>query len=75
MRLLAAAMGYEEPWLRQSAEEAMEELLDASRPISPVLEGITFERLRAEGTVPLYFPPGRDVPFSDGRFPTPSGKA
>ena len=74
MRLLAAAMGYEEPWLRQSAEEAMEELLDASRPISPVLEGITFERLRKEGTVPLYFAPGRDVPFSDGRFPTPSGK-
>ena len=74
MRLLAAAMGYHEPWLRQSAEEAMEELLDASRPISPVLEGITFERLRKEGTVPLYFPPGRDVPFSDGRFPTASGK-
>jgi anaerobic selenocysteine-containing dehydrogenase len=74
MRLLAEAMGYQEPWLRQTAEEAIAELLDASRPISPVLKDITFERLRAEGTVPLYFPPGREVPFSDGHFPTPSGK-
>ena len=74
MRLLAEAMGYDEPWLRQTAEEAIAELLDASRPISPVLKGVTFERLRAEGTVPLHFPPGREVPFADGHFPTPSGK-
>jgi anaerobic selenocysteine-containing dehydrogenase len=74
MRLLAAAMGYTEPWLRQTAEEAIAELLDASRPVSPVLRGITFERLRAEGTVPLYFAPGGEVPFSDRHFPTPSGK-
>ena len=74
MRLLAEAMGYQEPWLRQTAEEAIAELLEASRPISPVLQGVTFERLRAEGTVPLYLPPGREVPFSDGSFPTTSGK-
>jgi anaerobic selenocysteine-containing dehydrogenase len=74
MRLLAEAMGYQEPWLRQTAEEAIAELLEASRPLSPVLQGITFERLRAEGTVPLHFPPGGEVPFSDGHFPTPSGK-
>ena len=74
MRLLAGAMGYREPWLRQTAEEAIAELLDASRPVSPDLQGITFERLRSERTVPLYFPPGREVPFSDGHFPTPSGK-
>jgi len=74
MRLLAEAMGYQEPWLRQTAEEAIAELLEVSRPLSPVLQGITFEQLRAEGMVPLYFPPGREVPFSDGRFPTPSGK-
>src|SRR5262249_57149071 len=59
---------------RQSAEEAIAEVLDASRPVNPALQGITFERLRAEGTVPLYFPPGRDVPFADGHFPTSSGK-
>src|SRR5262245_6277078 len=74
MRLLAEAMGYQEPWLRQSAEEAIAEVLDASRPVNPALQGITFERLRAEGTVPLHFPPGRDVPFADGHFPTSSGK-
>jgi len=74
MRLLAEAMGYDEPWLRQTAEEAIAELLAASRPTSPVLRGITYERLRAEGTVPLYLPPEREVPFSDGQFPTPSGK-
>lgn len=74
MRLLAAGMGYTEPWLRQTAEEAIRELLDSSRPISPVLKDVTFERLRAEGTIPLHFEPGREVPFSDGTFPTPSGK-
>ncbi|HEX6932702.1 MAG TPA: molybdopterin oxidoreductase family protein [Streptosporangiaceae bacterium] len=74
MRLLACAMGFTEPWLRQTAEEAIAELLNASRPISSVLQGITLERLRAEGTVPLHFPAGREVPFADGRFPTPSGK-
>ncbi len=74
MRLLAAAMGYTEPWLRQTAQEAIAELIEVSRPKSPVLAGITFERLRAEGTLPLHFPPGKEVPFSDGVFPTPSGK-
>jgi anaerobic selenocysteine-containing dehydrogenase len=74
MRLLATAMGYEEPWLRQSAEEAIAEVLDATRANNPLLEGITLERLQAEGTVPLTISPERDVPFADGYFPTPSGK-
>ena len=74
MRLLAAGLGYDEPWLRQSAEEVIAEVLDATRQQSPRLEGITLERLRAEGTVPLHFGSGDDVPFADGRFPTPSGK-
>jgi anaerobic selenocysteine-containing dehydrogenase len=74
MRLLAAAMGYDEPWLRQSAEEAIAEVLDATRATNPLLEGITLERLQAEGTVPLTIPPEREVPFADGHFPTPSGK-
>ena len=74
MRLLAAALGYDEPWLRQSAEEAIAEVLDATRATNPLLEGITLERLQAEGTVPLTIPPERDVPFADGHFPTPSGK-
>jgi anaerobic selenocysteine-containing dehydrogenase len=74
MRLLAAALGYDEPWLRESAEEAIRGVLDATRAANPLLEGVTLERLQAEGTVPLAFPAGAEVPFADGRFPTPSGK-
>ncbi len=74
MRLLAAAMGYDEPWLRESAEEAIRQVLNATRIHNPLLEGITLERLQAEGTVPLQFKSGAEVPFADGSFPTPSGK-
>src|SRR5262249_31228121 len=66
--------GYDEPWLRESADEAIRGVLDATRPHNPLLEGITLERLRSEAAVPLRFPPGAEVPFADGRFPTPSGK-
>lgn len=74
MRLLARAMGYDEPWLQQGAEDAIRETLDATRATHPLLEGITLDRLQAEGAVQLAFPPGQDVPFADGHFPTPSGK-
>jgi len=74
MRLLARAMGYDEPWLHESAEDAIRGVLDATRAKNPHLADITLERLQAEGTVPLRFQPGDHVPFADGRFPTPSGK-
>lgn len=74
MRALAAGLGYDEPWLRQEAEAVIAEVLDASRANNPTLEGITLERLRAEGTIPLNIPASSSVPFADGRFPTPSGK-
>lgn len=75
MQRLASAMGYDEPWLHQSAEEVLDEIIETSRPHNPVLEGITLERLQREGTVPLTFPHGRDdVPFADLTFTTPSGK-
>ncbi len=73
-RLLAGAMGYQEPWLHESAEEALRGVLDASRAKNSYLQGITLERLQAEGTVPLHFTPATEVPFSDRRFPTASGK-
>ncbi|HLV98027.1 MAG TPA: molybdopterin oxidoreductase family protein [Ktedonobacterales bacterium] len=73
-RLLAAGMGYDEPWLHQSAEEAIAGVLDATRATNPLLEGVTLERLQAEGTVPLAFSPQNAIPFADLRFPTPSGK-
>ncbi|MFV9506763.1 MAG: molybdopterin-containing oxidoreductase family protein [Oscillochloridaceae bacterium umkhey_bin13] len=73
-RLLATAMGYSEPWLHESAEEALRSVLDASRAKNPYLQGITLERLQAEGTVRLHFTPETDVPFGDLRFATASGK-
>jgi anaerobic selenocysteine-containing dehydrogenase len=74
MRLLARAMGYDEPWLHESAEDAIRGVLDATRASNPRLAGITLQRLQEEGSVPLHFNPGDEVPFADGRFPTPSGK-
>lgn len=74
MRLLAAAMGYTEPWLHETAEEAIRGVLDATRERNPHLAGVTLERLQSEGSVPLAFTPENSVPFADGRFPTPSGK-
>ncbi len=73
-RLLAAALGYEEPWLHQSAEEVIAEVLDATRAHNALLEGVTLERLQNEGTIPLRFTSETEVPFADGRFSTPSGK-
>jgi anaerobic selenocysteine-containing dehydrogenase len=74
MRLLAAALGYDELWLRQSAEEVIREVVDVTRATNPLLAGVTLERLQAEGTVPFTISPESSVPFADLRFPTPSGK-
>ena len=74
MRLLAEAMGYSEPWLHESAEDAMRSVIDEMRAKYPQFAGITLERLQHEGTVPLTFDAEHEVPFADGHFPTPSGK-
>jgi anaerobic selenocysteine-containing dehydrogenase len=68
-RRRARAMGLQEPSLYDSDEQLARTLLGSGHPS---LEGITFERLQAEGSVRLnYATPF--VPFADG-FPTPSGK-
>jgi anaerobic selenocysteine-containing dehydrogenase len=72
MGRLATAMGFREPWLHQSADEVIEEVLTATAAHNPALHGITLARLKAEGVVPLNV---EKVPFIGGRFPTPSGKA
>src|SRR4051794_37071159 len=64
-------MGYTEPCLYQRPEEIVRELLQTP---SPLLEGVTWERLLAEPAVRLTLPSHPWVPFADGRFPTPSGK-
>ena len=74
LRLLAAAMGFDDPWLRQTAEEVIEEIVDASAAKYPRMAGVTVERLQREGTVRVTLAPEEEVPFAGGRFPTPSGK-
>jgi anaerobic selenocysteine-containing dehydrogenase len=73
MRLLAEAMGFEEPWLKQSADEIVDDIVLSAAAKSPLFAGITPERLRASGALPLNLPEDF-VPFADGRFGTPSGK-
>lgn len=72
MTRLASALGFKEPWLHQSAEEVIAEVLAATAESLPALRGITLDRLRAEGALPLNL--DDPTPFADGRFPTPSGK-
>ena len=72
MGLLAPAMGFTEPWLHQSPDEVIADVLTATAATHPALRGITLERLKADGAVPLDL--GDEPPFADGRFPTPSGK-
>lgn len=72
MGLLADRMGFREPWLHQTADEVIEEVLAATARSYPVLEGITLAGLKVNGAVPLNV--REKVPFSRGSFPTPSGK-
>lgn len=69
-RRLAQAMGYTEPELQESDEQLIRAVLDVRHPW---MEGITFERLRAEGYVRLNVPTPF-APFAEGGFLTPSGK-
>jgi anaerobic selenocysteine-containing dehydrogenase len=72
MGLLAGALGLGEPWLHQSPDEVIAEVLSATAASNPHFRGITLGRLKAEGSVPLNL--GSATPFAGGRFPTPSGK-
>ncbi len=71
MGLLARALGFTEPWLYQTPDEVIDEVLDATAQRNPLLQGITLARLQAEGSVAL---PLAGPPFADGYFPTASGK-
>jgi anaerobic selenocysteine-containing dehydrogenase len=71
MGLLAGAMGFTEPWLHQTPDEVISDVLSATARTVPWLSGITVERLKREGSLEM---PIVDAPFADGRFRTPSGK-
>jgi len=74
MRALAAGMGFDEPWLQEDANEVIRGILNATAQHNQLLEGITLERLQAEGSMLLAIPADQQVPFGDGVFRTPSGK-
>ncbi len=74
MRLLAAPMGYDEPWLKQEPDEIIAEILAATAKTTSRLDGITLERLQRDGTAPYALGPEDQVPYAGGNFPTPFGK-
>jgi anaerobic selenocysteine-containing dehydrogenase len=74
MRSLSSAMGFNEYWLHQDANEVIQEILEATAQHNARLVGIGLERLQEEGSIPLAISSKEEVPFADGFFPTPSGK-
>lgn len=74
MRTLASSLGFNESWLQEDATEVIRGILEATAQGSPLLKGISLERLQAEGSITLSIPPDQRVPFAGGIFHTPSGK-
>jgi anaerobic selenocysteine-containing dehydrogenase len=74
IRALASAMGFHDSWLADDAESVINEVLQATAAEHPALQGVTLERLQAEGTIPLAIPKEARTPFANGVFRTPSGK-
>src|SRR5579883_414465 len=72
MGLLASALGFEEPWLHQSADEVIEEVLAATAEKLPALRGITLSQLKSQSAVQIHL--DDSTPFAGCSFPTPSGK-
>ncbi len=74
LRALAGALDFNESWLHDDAETIMREVIDASVPASPLVRGLTLERLQADGMFPFVLSEEERVPFAKGIFHTPSGK-
>jgi anaerobic selenocysteine-containing dehydrogenase len=69
-RLLAAAMGFDDPCFQDSDEDIIRQALETN---NPRMAGLTFERLKRDGWAKLNL--GDDYrPFADGGYGTPSGK-
>lgn len=72
---LARALGFKERYFSQSSWDVIEEVLDTDHP---ALTGITIDRLKEEGHVPINMPETPSgqpyVPFCNGVFNNPSGK-
>ena len=52
MGLLAEALGFTEPWLHQSVDEVIEEILTASAAHNPAFRGITLTQLKEGQAIP-----------------------
>jgi anaerobic selenocysteine-containing dehydrogenase len=73
---LARRMDFADECFRQTVDQMMDEALwNPGSPYASLLEGISRERLEKEGHVRLQLGEGAFLPFADGHFPTPSGKA
>jgi anaerobic selenocysteine-containing dehydrogenase len=73
-RQLAARMNFQPDIFQISDEDlARQALWEGSSNVPPALTGISLDRLAAEGPQRLSIPL-RFAPFSEGRFPTESGK-
>jgi molybdopterin guanine dinucleotide-containing S/N-oxide reductase-like protein len=81
-RALAQRMGFDDDCFRESVDSMIDRALDSP---NPWLKGITRDRLETEAHIRLNFEgtaphAGADetapfLPYAEGRFPTPSGKA
>jgi len=69
-RRIAGALGFAEPAFQDSDEELIRTALRRGHPL---LAGVTWERLLAEGWAPLALPDDWR-PFAAGGFPTASGR-
>lgn len=64
MRRLATVMGFDEPWLQQEADEIIDEVITASIPTNPNLQGLSIAELKETGT--FEYAQWDAVPFADG---------
>jgi anaerobic selenocysteine-containing dehydrogenase len=77
-RALAERMGFEDECFRETVDEMVDQALASG---SPRLQGIDRQRLETEGHIRLNFGTGASepqvpfLPFAQGNFATPSGKA
>jgi molybdopterin guanine dinucleotide-containing S/N-oxide reductase-like protein len=74
-RALAERMGFEDDCFRETVDSMIDRALDSS---NPRLQGITRDRLEREHRIRLNLSGATGapfLPFAQGNFPTPSGKA
>jgi anaerobic selenocysteine-containing dehydrogenase len=67
---LAAALGFDDPALRETAEQVVHQAMQDTEHWS----GVSYEQLRERGYVRAQTPTRPHLPFANGVFPTPSGK-